>query len=63
MKRGLEKGIQQGIEQGREEGVQIGMNQTLTVLDLLREGKSADQIAISTGLRLEQIQEIKKHVH
>lgn len=47
----------------KNEGVQLGMQKTIVVLDLLKKGESIEKIAEITDLSIEQILEIKKHLH
>ncbi len=57
IEKGLEEGIEEGIEKGREEGFKEGKLQVArNLLDVL----SDEKIAKTTGLRLEEVRELRE---
>ena len=53
---------QEGIQAGVQQGVSVGVQQTLAVLDMLRQNKSLAKITQATGLAQEQVLEIQRHL-
>ncbi|MGL9717795.1 MAG: Rpn family recombination-promoting nuclease/putative transposase, partial [Wolbachia sp.] len=65
---GKKEGIQIGHEKGREEGIQIGHEkgrkerEVEVAKNLLKAGVSIDLIAESTGLSLDEIEQLQEEI-
>ena len=65
LEEGIEKGREQGIEKGREEGIEKGREEgfkegKLQVARNLLDVLSDEKIAKTTGLRLEEVRELRE---
>ncbi len=60
LKEGLEKGIKQGTEQGFKQGAEQGIE--TVAFNMLKNGESTEKIALYTGLSLEKIELLRKHL-
>ena len=65
---GRKEGIKEGRKEGRKEGIAIGAEQgeqrkaASIITNMLRKGKSPEEIADMTGEELEKIREIQKRL-
>ena len=68
VEQGIDQGIELGIERGIEQGIELGAEQGAETkageiaLNLLKMGLSVEQIADSTGLTVEEIEEIRDNL-
>lgn len=61
LERGLEQGLERGLEQGLERGLEQGIRQS--ALRMIKAGKlSSEEIALYSGLTLEQVTELEKEL-
>lgn len=60
MEEGLAQGVEKGMHQGMQQGIQQGMEQgkEYLVLNMIKNGASAEQIAKLTGENLEWIENL-----
>ena len=63
-RKGIEKGREEGREEGRKEGREEGKKEGVAsiITNMLRKGKSPEEIADMTGEDLKEIQEIQKQL-
>ena len=55
-----QEGMKEGMEKGLEEGKELGLLESLTVQKMLKEGKSADEIAKTLRIKKSTILKMKK---
>ena len=62
MEQGIEQGMEQGEKQGEKKGTVKGIEQTLLVIQCLKEGKTIKETAILTELTQKQVRIIKNKI-
>ena len=66
MEKGMEKGMQKGMQKGREEGEAIGLKKGEKSIEiaynLLKANVATEIIVLSTGLSIEEIEDLKKSI-
>ena len=59
-KAGMKAGMEQGLQAGMEQGLQAGMDLSIMIINKLRAGKSAEEIANETGAEINAIETIRE---
>ena len=62
IERWKQQGVEEGLEKGLEKGRQEGLQQATLALRLLRRGRSAADVAETTGLPLSQVTDLATEV-
>ena len=62
IEQGIERGMEQGEKQGEKKGTVKGIEQTLLVIQCLKEGKTIKETAILTELTQKQVRIIKNKI-
>ena len=61
-KEGLKKGEEVGIKKGKIEGEEIGVKKTLQIFELIKQGKTDEEIIKKLKCSITRIQTIRKSV-
>ena len=59
-KQGLAQGLEQGLEQGLAQGIHQGVQKAANALNLLNQGYDIRSVANRIGLKLEEVESLKK---
>jgi len=60
MQKGMQKGIQKGMQKGKIIGKQEGMESTIEIFQLLKDGQSPQAIADKLSIPMEFIIKVKR---
>jgi len=62
MQKGMQKGIQKGIQKGMQKGEKRGIEETIKVITLMQQGKSAEEITKQVSLSYEKVKGIVEKI-